>query len=287
MLAVAQTQVRKLGTHPLSRDGIDLAGGLAETARPMACWNFALTGTLVDANDPLSANVILNGNGDHNNPGAILEIRPGEMFCRGLTPNAVLANHPGCGPELLTLANHFEDATNNEHVSQVHFVTALLRILAIKNGLDPDGPDDSCQLHMASSNWYTWDHFALSFRALQPGRPRIFVQTVTGEALSHACNTIWDEHLPFQVVVNLAALQPEQIQLINQVAAYGNLCVICGTEHGYFNSRINMWHRCAVCNAVYCGACGGRLGGKLGWRDYTRRCNQGACAGRTQLINHP
>lgn len=288
-------QIKRLGSFELSRDGEPVAGARAmDTA---ACWNFALTGTVLSMTDPLSPDSIYNSIFDIGiNPLAEQpdsEVDP--VMLNGLRPTATAINHPGCGVPLQILHDNFEQAEADNPVSQAACRAAMLSILAIKNGLVPGVVSDQYRLHMVSSTWYTWDHFALSIRPSQPGRPRIFIQTVTGPAfpgtpinplvpLAHACNTIWDEHME-GAAVNLQGLHQAQVNFINMVNSYGDLCIECGDRHGWFrSSALHAWHRCTTCQAVYCPRHGRGLLGKLAWNDPTRRCGQPSCLGRTMLI---
>lgn len=284
---VTPQQIRKLGTHALTRDGIDLTSLAAQAVNPMACWNFALTGTFLGMAHNQSPDSIYSSSGVGQNPvNAILDINIYPIACNGLRATATAANHPGCAAELLSLNHHMGNAIAGNALAQQACAEAMATIVANKNGLVSGVADDKYQLHMVGTNWFSWDHWALSVRAEQAGRPRIFVQTVTGVPLAHACDRIWDEHLPSVVVLNLQELHAAQIVLINLVTDFGNLCVGCGAGHGYLTSRINLWHRCAGCHAVYCPTCGGVLAGKQGWSDGTRACSQLGCFSRTVLIGN-
>lgn len=278
---VTAQQVRKMGTHALTRDGIDLVG----VATGMACWNFALTGTLLGMAHVQSPDSIYSSNGVGQNPiDAILDVNIFPIQCNGLKATATLLNHPGCAAELQVLNQHINNAMAGNNAAQNHCADAMVKIVARKNGLTPGVGNDRYQLHMKANAWFGWDHWALSIRAEQPGRPRIFIQTVTGVPLAHACDRIWDEHLPVSVVVNLQDLHAAQVTFINMVNTFGNLCVVCGAAHGRTpSSPFNSWHRCAVCNVVYCPTHGQALVGKLSWNDRTRSCGQPGCGGRTSL----
>jgi hypothetical protein len=160
----------------------------------------------------------------------------------------------------------------------------MVKIVARKNGLEPGVLDDKYQLHMKGTTWFGWDHWALSIRPEQMGRPRIFIQTVTGKPLSHACDVIWDEHLNTSVTLNLTELHNEQILLINGVN-YCNFCFVCKKTHGFFpSSPINAWHKCTTCATVYCPVHGQTLSGKQGLTDRTRKCGRIPCSGRTEIV---
>jgi hypothetical protein len=280
---VPPQQIRKLGTHPLTRDGIDLVG----VAQPLACWNFALTGTELSMAHVQSPDSIYSSNGVGQNPvNAILDVNVYPIQCNGLQPTATIANHPGCGAELGILNANIGNAIVGNQMAQQACADAMVGIVARKNGLIPDVEDDTYQLHMKANSWFGWDHWALSFKASQPGKPRIFIQTVTGVPLAHACSTIWDEHLPVTVSTNLRELNFQQVSLINHVATFGDLCVECGLAHGYFRSNpFNAWHRCTHCGAVYCPNHGSMLLGKREFTDRTRNCGQLGCPGRTEVVS--
>ncbi|WP_165681831.1 hypothetical protein [Metapseudomonas otitidis] len=295
MPQLTPAQIKRLGSFELSRDGEPVTG--ARTMDTAACWNFALTGTELAMTDPLSPESIYSSIFDIGiNPLSELpDSNVDPIMLNGLRASATAVNHPGCGVHLAALHTHFNNALAGNVVAQAACRTAMLSILAIKNGLVPGAVSDQYQLHMVSSIWYTWDHFALSIRPFQPGRPRIFIQTVTGPVfpgtpltplvpLMHACNTIWDEHME-GAVVNLQGLHQTQVNFINMVNTYGDLCIECGDKHGWFkSSALHAWHRCTTCQAVYCPRHGRALLGKLAWNDPTRRCGQAGCLGRTQLI---
>lgn len=280
-------QVRKLGSHVLSRDGVDLTMRQAPTAIPMACFNFALTGLLQDMNHPTSPDSLYHGNGiGQVKADAVLSVDPflWPQACFGLQPSATLANHPGCGAELVVLNADIAGAVGGDAAAQARCAEAMVGLVARRNGLIPGVASDRYQLHMASPNWFSWEHFALSFMPTQPGLQRIFVQTITGVPLAHACNTIWDETLPIQVTLNVQELHATQVALVDSVTAYGTLCVKCGAAHGQQASKLLMWHRCRVCGAVYCYYHGYGLTGTLP-NKHTRNCEMPNCLGRTQLID--
>lgn len=290
MPQVAVQQIRKLGTHALTRNGIPIPGAGAMT--PAACWNFALTGTVTNQNHPDSPSEICQGGlgifdvqpvagvqGDY----VADDVYPFEVT--GLTAHATLANYPGCAAELGVLNANIVAAVAGNAVAQANCTAAMVPLIARRNGLVPGAVDDRYQLHMRTRSWYGWDHWALSLRAEQVGRPRIYIQTVTGTTLNHACTTIWDEGLP-EIVVNLQELHATQVAFLNMVNAFGDLCVTCGANHGLIPSNpFNAWHRCTVCRAVYCPTHGAALPGGRGFGDRTRACNQLGCAGRTAVVS--
>jgi hypothetical protein len=64
-----------------------------------------------------------------------------------------------------------------------------------------------------------------------------------------------------------------------EVPFYSLTCGLCGAQHGDAPSRINKWHVCKSCGAVYCPDCGREL-------QYTvthlgRNCH---CGGSTRLV---
>jgi len=61
-------------------------------------------------------------------------------------------------------------------------------------------------------------------------------------------------------------------------------CVKCRNVHGRMFSLKNRWHRCTVCNAIYCPTCGKNLPGKSGTLNPTRRCDRHGCNGRTTMV---
>lgn len=61
-------------------------------------------------------------------------------------------------------------------------------------------------------------------------------------------------------------------------------CVKCRHVHGHMFSLKNRWHRCTVCNAIYCPTCGKNLPGKQGKLNPTRRCDRHGCNGRTTMM---
>lgn len=274
---VTPQQTRKLGTHALSRGGITVPGAHAMTAA--ACWNFALTGTVLGMANPNSPAEIYEG------AAGILDINNFVIppVVNGLRPTATVINYPGCAAELAVLNGQIGNAILGNVLAQNACQEALVKIVARRNGLIPIVGNNRYQLHMKATTWFGWDHWGLSFRAEQPGRPRIYVQTTTGTLLKHACNTMWDEHLQ-GVTVNLQELNLNQVNFINMVNTYGNLCVVCGVQHGRFPSSVfNAWHRCAACGAVYCPRHGKALTGNRGWKDRTRDCGQPGCIGRTVM----
>ena len=269
---VVAEQRRKLATHPLTRDGIVVPGAAAMT--PAACWNFALTGTVLGGLSPRVPEQIYS---------SILNINPFVVpnVVLGLQPTAIPANHPNCFPYLATLNTHIANAIGGNAAAQAACSEAMLKIVAVKNGLVPSA-NDTYRLHMVGETWFGWDHWALSFRSEIPGRPRVYIQTVTGRTLNHACTTIWDEGLQ-EVSFNIDQLHASQVALINNID-YGPACVTCGLAHGLLPSNpLNSWHRCTSCRAVYCPTHGAALPGK-GWTlDPTRNCNRPHCNGRTSV----
>lgn len=273
---VTPQQIRKLGTHVLSRDGIPVPGSHA--MQPAACWNFALTGSVLGmqhAQSPVSIYEGAQGLLNINN----FVLPP---VCLGLLPTATVVHFPGCAAELAVLNLNIANAVAGNGGAQALCQEALLKILARMNGLIPVAGNDRYRLHMKATTWFGWDHFALSFRPEQPGRPRIFVQTVTGSTLNHACDCIWDEDLE-GAEINIQELHPLQVGFINNVNTFGDLCVECGAEHGPDASTIFHWHRCTVCGAVYCPLHGFQLNGKR-WNEQSRDCGQLGCAGRTSIV---
>ena len=274
MAHVTIDQTRKLGLHVLSRNGLPVPGAAA--MGPAACWNFALSGTVLGMADPLSPAEIYEGaNGilDINNT-----VWP--IVVNGLQATAIVANHPGCVAELATLNLHILNAIGGNIPAQNACQEALLGITARKNGLTP-GADDRYKIHMKATTWYGWDHWALSLRPTQPG-PRIYLQTTTGTPLKHACTTIWDEHLT-GVDINIDSLHQDQVNYINLV---NNVCVVCGARHWWTPSTpFNAWHRCTTCETVYCPGHGRALAGNRGWSDRTRNCGQPGCRGRTTIYS--
>jgi hypothetical protein len=291
---LSQEQTRLLGTYPLSRDGIDMNNVAHLAPRTDACWTFALLGRFMADSNPLSPDGIISALGGQVGAMPILDVRlmqvaddQDPVSCHGLHATATDVNHPNWIPQLQVLRNNVANAVAGHAAPQKRCNEAILSILAISSGLVPAPVhvNDRYRLHMASETWFGYGHFALSFRPEQPGRPRIFIQKTSDTVVTHACDTIWDEHLDFQVSVSLQELHQEHVDIINLVLGYGNLCIQCGAEHGFFNSHVRKWHRCAACAAVYCCTCGYGLAGGGGlWGDGSRRCRQPNCLGRTQLI---
>jgi hypothetical protein len=271
---VTPQQAQKLGMYRLTRNGFIVPGAHAMT--PAACWNFALTGTVLSMAHPNSPAEIYEGNNgilDINN----FQIPP---VVNGLRPTATVAHYPNCAAEIATLRSNIANAIAGNGAAQNACQAALVRIVARKNGLIPGVANDRYRLHLKATTWFGWDHWALSFRT-RPGRPRVYIQTVTGHPLRHACDRIWDEHLG-GTIVNLQELHAAQVNFINMV---GNQCVHCGKSHGFLPSNpFNAWHRCTVCSAVYCPIHGETLLGKREWFDRTRACGQSGCGGRTEVV---
>lgn len=275
---IAQEQIRKLGSYALSRDGqlVPAAGAAAA----QACWNFALSGTNFAVTDHRAPDAIIDN---------ILEIDKRDatdQAVQRVRPD-VEEFYPNWEPHLTTIKNNFANARNGQAGAQAACRRALLSIMAIENGLTVCA-NDKYRLHMKSQRWFGWDHFALSVRAEQAGRPRIFVQTVTGNPLKHACTCIWDEHLG-EATVDVQELTAQQVGFINGVQTYGKLCVDCGVAHGWVPSNpFNAWHRCSngACTAVYCPTHGATLAGKR-TMDRTRDCSRPGCAGRTTIVSSP
>jgi hypothetical protein len=286
-------QIKRLGSFTLSRDGIVIPG--AHAIGPGACWNFALTGTVLamsHADSPQSiCDDIFDMTLDPNVENVFVtdEEEADVEFYRyhGIRPTATVMTFPNCANELGTLRANFVAASGGNPVAQTTCREALAIIFAKRNGLQPGVVSDQYQLHMRTHAWFAWDHFAISLRPAQPGRPRIYIQKVTGitKPLKHACWDIWDEHLD-EVTLNIGELHATQIAFINMVNTYGDLCVECGEAHGYFRSNpFHAWHRCTTCGAIYCPRHGAELLGKRAWNDRTRSCGQTACVGRTTLIS--
>jgi hypothetical protein len=63
-------------------------------------------------------------------------------------------------------------------------------------------------------------------------------------------------------------------------------CFKCKAVHGSSKSLFYHWHRCRVCETIYCPTCGGKLSNirKQGWTDKERDCDRKLCTGRTALI---
>jgi hypothetical protein len=274
---VTPEQIRRLGTHALTRNGIPVPG--ANAMDPAACWNFSLTGTVVGGLDPTAPEQIYGGILDIDNSADPIVVN-------GLRPTATADNYPGCGAEIAALNGNIANAIAGDVAAGGACLVALVMIVARGNGLAPrlDG-DDRYQLKVKATTWFGWDHWALSFRAEQPGRPRIYVQTVTGHALAHACDVIWDEHKLWEVTVNLQELHQAQVDFINLVNTFGDLCVECGAEHGGLPSNpFNAWHRCGACGAVYCPTHAQALALALWQAHGTRVCRQPGCVGPVHAV---
>lgn len=293
MPQLSPRQIARLGSFPLTRNGILVPG--AHAIDDGACWNFALTGTIVGMADATSPESICNALFDIPiNPAVEQEFVPDEeeenvdfYLYNGVRNTATALSFPNCGAELATLRQQFAGAAGGNEDAQRAIRVAVATIIAKRNGLQPGAVSDQYQLHMRADNWFGWDHFALSIRPSQPGRPRIYIQKTTGgrSPLKHACTTIWDEGMG-EVTLNITELHAAQVALINLVNTYGPLCVACGAEHGFFRSNpMNAWHRCATCGAVYCPRDGAQLVGKRAWNDRTRSCGQLGCNGRTTLVS--
>lgn len=287
-------QIKRLGSFPLTRDGLLVPG--AHAIDLGACWNFALTGTVLDMTHADSPESICNDLFDIPiNPNVENVFVPDDeeddvdfYLYNGVRPTATVAAFPNCGLELAALRFNFVQASTGNLVAQTASRLAVASIIAKRNGLQPGVANDLYQLHVRAQSWFSWDHFALSIKHSHPGRPRIYIQKTTGATspLKHACTDIWDEGMG-EVTLNIAQLHQDQVNLINLVGQYGTLCVDCGVAHGYFPSNpFNAWHRCTACGAIYCPQHGGALLGKRAWNDRTRACNQTNCVGRTTLVSN-
>lgn len=267
MPRLSEIQLRRLSSHRQTRDGIVVPA--SEAATPFACWNFALTGTLVGMLDPNSTqNVFEDSMFDIDNFAA-------SPVCRGLRPTATLARFPGCGAELDTINANLANAQAGNADAQQAIQLAMLGILVRLNGLTPSPADSTYKIHMRSTTWFGWDHFSLSVRPGFLGGDRIHIQTITGRPLKHACTTIWDEDLS-EVSMNILELHLTQITLINLVTTYGDLCVTCGAAEGRA-TRASRWYRCDRCGAQYCQRHGRSVRhNPLGTPD---RCTE-SCSGR-------
>ena len=274
---VTPFQTRRLGTWAKSREGETVPGAGAMTAA--ACWNFALTGTVLGGLDPNAPEQIYERIFDIDN----FQLPP---VNRGMRATATVVNFPGCGTELGVLNARHVAAIGGDLAARQECMEALTCIVLRCNGLVPlvAGTNNRYQLHMQTRSWFGWDHWAISLRAEQPGQPRIFFQTVTGQLnMRHACEGIWDEGLP-GVAIELQELHATQVGLLNLVTDYGTLCVDCGARHWYTpSSPFNAWHRCTGCGAVYCPNHGSALNGNRGWNDRTRDCNRAGCGARTAI----
>ena len=263
MTHITHHQLKRLSSYELTRDGIDLPG----IAMGQACFNFATLGDCVSMTHPGSPDSIYSGNGaGQTRANAILDIDPVAMVngCRGLNPGATAVNHPGCGVELAALTANIGNARAGDLAAQNICATEMVKIVARKNGLIPlaVGGNDQYQLHMQYTNWYGWDHWAISVKSYHPNKPRIYIQTIPGVPLAHACDRIWDEHLS-SVTINIQELNPRQVTLINNVSSYGRLCIECGTRHGHYPvvnkisggsmaNKFPVMRHCKQCTAHYC-----------------------------------
>lgn len=274
MPQVEPQQIRKLGTHTLTRNGIIVTG--ANAMKPAACWNFALSGTVLSGVNPKSPAEI------YEEDIGILDIDNSAdpvPVVRGLRLTATVKQYPGSEDEVLTLRTNIGNAIDGDVLAQNACQLALVQIVARKNGLIPGVASDRYQLHMNARTWFGWDHWALSFRAEQPGKPRIYVQTVTGQPLYHACDRIWDEGLQ-GVTVNLQELNFAQVGFINKVDTFGDLCVVCGEEKRISHED---WYKCRGCHAVYCRAHGEALA-RHSYMDATKNCAQPGCNSQTEYF---
>lgn len=286
MKPVTEKLRKKLATHRLDPFGIQVP----RVGQSLACWNLALTGTLITGSDPRAVNMILNGNGNNLAPSAILNMPLATCF--GLADSATPQNHPGCEAELETLRDNFAGAERGYQLSQQNFFLALLRIFAIKNGLNPNATDNACSLHMVGSNWHTFDHFALSFRGMMRNSPRVYVQTTPDRSLTHACEDIFESDIGFAAEVNLTELHDAQIDLLECIK-YGTVnrhCANCINMFPYIRSNGMAWRECSTCHANYCNFCAMGLQTKCSCYGYifglpkVKICNQFGCKGTTQEI---
>jgi hypothetical protein len=212
-----QMTVRKLASHPRSRDGVAVPNTGTGLIYDYACWNWVLSGgTLIAAastsNDSIIGNVLVMDYSDQN-----------DIFATGIRDTAATTYHDReSRVDLLTMRNSLTAARtggsrfSQGSLAQEEFLKALVRLMMRANGLTPIpySPDNRFNVVVRSSEWWNTDHWALM---LNLGLPRpIFVQTVPGYELRHSCNDVWDEGLP-SVKVGLRELHQNQVDQLSAI----------------------------------------------------------------------
>lgn len=205
---LSQQQLQRMNVGPYSRDGATVPDSDMDN---VPCWAWALAGEFVAASDPFSAASVY----EH-----------AFVFDTGRNPTATNDGYlhqiteiwPDTGVAVSALVGYAPDALDGHMQSQQACRMALMKIAAITNGLTVlgEGTDHDYTIHLRSTSWYGWDHFAVGIRMPPGGEPVNYVQTVPGVPLRYRCNAVWDEGMP-ETVIGVDGLLTTHIGTLDRI----------------------------------------------------------------------
>lgn len=205
---LSQQQLQRMNVGPYSRDGAAVPDSDMDN---VPCWAWALAGEFVAASDPFSAASVY----EH-----------AFVFDQQRNPTATNAGYlnqiteiwPDAGLAVSALVAYAPDALDGDVQSQQACRMALMKIAAITNGLSVlgEGADHDYTIHLRSTSWYGWDHFAVGIRMPPGSAPVNYVQTVPGVPLCYRCDAVWDEGMP-ETIIGVDGLLPTHIETLDRI----------------------------------------------------------------------
>lgn len=199
------------------RNGYDVAKP-SKDMKDMACWCWAISGSLMSVADPKSANSV------YDNLVKVNMLKEPPEFDSYVDADTASGHYGKSILPYFAIAKANEaKAKKGDKKARDLCKVAMMQIMATLHGRTPTGkpgvavdPAKSKEytLHMRTKTWYSWDHWAIGV-PLKDGR-RMYIQTVTGVPLSYACTTIWDEGMP-ELVIGIGTLSKGHVAEIDKI----------------------------------------------------------------------
>jgi RHS repeat-associated protein len=209
-----------LGKGKLTTEGKDIAVKDDITQKPIACWNWALTGGKGSIKDVHSPGVIF----DYNS-GIIQSTSKGNdvVFSQVVDPPEEFPNREKVMEEVSGLKTVSKTKKKSTTKNQKKLMEKTVRLSAIANGLTPNDQGDKSDftLHMQTvkGKFWTWEHWGIG--VLRDDNTRSIIQTLPGKvgdknsrtSIRQNTSKMWDPDHE-EVVVGIDDLLPEHYEVL-------------------------------------------------------------------------